>query len=237
MAGLTANTTELPRWLYLWLPLVVVLLLVGINQVSPEFYLLWLEGELGFVELCTPLVLLPGIYFGFRVFLVSQQQVKTWLRIWFMLVTLACVYMAGEEISWGQHLLGWETPASLQGVNDQNETNLHNISSWFDQKPRILLEIWVLIGGIILPISRSLNKYSYSPNDDRYWFWPTHVCLPAACIAILIKFPERIKDVFQLDPYQFEIRWSEAQELYFAVFLALYLVSLYRRMQARSITA
>jgi len=33
----------------------------------------------------------------------------------------------GEEISWGQRFLGFETPQFLAGLNAQNETNLHNI--------------------------------------------------------------------------------------------------------------
>ena len=33
----------------------------------------------------------------------------------------------GEEISWGQRVLGFQTPQFLAGLNAQNETNLHNI--------------------------------------------------------------------------------------------------------------
>lgn len=34
--------------------------------------------------------------------------------------------MCGEEISWGQRIIGLETPEALQGINVQNEINLHN---------------------------------------------------------------------------------------------------------------
>src|SRR3546814_4167282 len=54
--------------------------------------------------------------------------------------------MAGEEASWGQHYAGWLTPDNWQALNDQGETNLHNTSSWLDQKPRTLLEIGVIVG-------------------------------------------------------------------------------------------
>lgn len=33
----------------------------------------------------------------------------------------------GEEASWGQHWLGFETPAELKQINAQQETNLHNL--------------------------------------------------------------------------------------------------------------
>jgi hypothetical protein len=38
------------------------------------------------------------------------------------------VIMAGlEEMSWGQHLIGFDTPGFLAGRNFQNESNLHNL--------------------------------------------------------------------------------------------------------------
>ena len=33
----------------------------------------------------------------------------------------------GEEISWGQRIFGWSTPAAISELNAQNETNLHNL--------------------------------------------------------------------------------------------------------------
>jgi hypothetical protein len=37
---------------------------------------------------------------------------------------LLMVFIAGEEISWGQRILGWSTPATYENV--QNETTIHN---------------------------------------------------------------------------------------------------------------
>ncbi|MBX2879304.1 MAG: hypothetical protein KTR32_05190 [Granulosicoccus sp.] len=51
------------------------------------------------------------------VFLV--QVVKALLMFVFMFVAM-------EEISWGQRIFGWETPESMVGRNYQNEINLHN---------------------------------------------------------------------------------------------------------------
>lgn len=45
---------------------------------------------------------------------------------------LAAVFFfgAGEEISWGQRILGFATPESISEVNRQEEFNLHNLSAW-----------------------------------------------------------------------------------------------------------
>ena len=38
---------------------------------------------------------------------------------------------AMEEISWGQRLLGFQTPAAISAINDQDELNLHNIKIFY----------------------------------------------------------------------------------------------------------
>jgi hypothetical protein len=47
----------------------------------------------------------------------------------FLLAAGAALFVAGEEISWGQRIFGWETPESLAELNRQGETNIHNIGS------------------------------------------------------------------------------------------------------------
>lgn len=46
----------------------------------------------------------------------------TWLGL-----VLLCLFAAGEEISWGQRLLGFSTPEFFLAHNAQRETNLHNM--------------------------------------------------------------------------------------------------------------
>jgi hypothetical protein len=41
------------------------------------------------------------------------------------------ILASGEEISWGQRIFSWDTPQFLMEVNDQNETNIHNINKKF----------------------------------------------------------------------------------------------------------
>lgn len=45
----------------------------------------------------------------------------------FLVLAVACVFIAGEEIAWGQRLLGLETPELVREVNDQQETTIHNV--------------------------------------------------------------------------------------------------------------
>jgi hypothetical protein len=52
---------------------------------------------------------------------------RPWRYRWFFaLLALAAFYVVMEEISWGQRLAGWESPAFFAAHNIQGETNLHN---------------------------------------------------------------------------------------------------------------
>jgi len=46
-----------------------------------------------------------------------------------LLVAIAALVVVGEELSWGQRILGWATPPGLVAINDQGELNIHNIGS------------------------------------------------------------------------------------------------------------
>ncbi len=216
---------ELPSWLWLWLPLLLLLLLTVLFFFSPELAKYWIGAEGGLVELGTPIVLVPAVISGILCLRKYKLLPHGWLAGWLLLITAACVYFAGEELSWGQQLFHWGTPEVMLEINDQQETNIHNISSWFDQKPRLLLELWVLIGGIILPLWRRWKGIVYISDNWRYWFWPSFICLPVAAISILVK--EKLVDYW---PYDFQIRSSELQEFYFALFLFFYLYSCKRRL-------
>ncbi len=223
---------EPPRWLWLWFPPLLLLLELGVRICDEAAYTRWFDSELGVVELATPLASCSAIAAGIAALRYADRLPAWWLRGWVLVVTLASLYLTGEELSWGQHLFGWTTPESLLSVNDQGETNLHNISSWFDQKPRLLLELFVLYGGII----RVLVRRGDPRGDDwRSWFWPGYIVLPTAVLAILVRVPDRLEDWFGLGPLPFAIRWSEPQEYYFALFLFLYLLSIGHR--ARGMTA
>jgi hypothetical protein len=48
----------------------------------------------------------------------------------FALFALGCLFIAGEEVSWGQRIFGWSTPEPLAQVNHQDETTVHNIGAF-----------------------------------------------------------------------------------------------------------
>jgi hypothetical protein len=82
-------------------------------------------------------------------------------------LALILLFIAGEELSWGQHLLNIETPDAIGLVNRQNEINLHNlIISTPDGQEAINVSIWTsrlfnifwLLWAVILPVVSALNE-------------------------------------------------------------------------------
>jgi len=46
----------------------------------------------------------------------------------FLLFAFACVFVAIEEVSWGERLLGFDPPESIRELNTQDEMSLHNLA-------------------------------------------------------------------------------------------------------------
>jgi hypothetical protein len=61
-----------------------------------------------------------------------------------------CIFVAGEEISWGQRLLSFQTPGYFAERNIQGELTVHNLSlPWM--RPRRLAFLIVMGYGVVLP--------------------------------------------------------------------------------------
>jgi len=50
------------------------------------------------------------------------------VRYLYLALAVGLFLSAMEEISWGQRLFGWGTPAALEEINFQGETTLHNVN-------------------------------------------------------------------------------------------------------------
>jgi hypothetical protein len=149
------------------------------------------------------------------------------LRLWLSLLILGGLYTLGEEISWGQHYIGWVTPTWLADLNGQHQTNLHNVDrSLFFGIPRLLvlhlpynlLLTAIYAGGLVYPIISKGARHS--------WYWPTPVCLPWAVLTACASLP-LIIGAWMGRPLP--VRHGEMQEYFVYGFLVTYLASLHHR--------
>ena len=229
-------------WLYL--PILIFLILLVFKHFYTELFFNFFQGEYGLIENGTFAILFFSTLISFSTLnLIKQKIKKKNLFIIYFFFTLGLIYFGGEEINWGQHWFHWEANNFFdkyndQYINDTSETNFHNISSWFDQKPRILLTIFVLVGGVFCPFfSKNSNK-----EKLKYWILPNIYCFPASIICLFFYLLDNSYKILcygkpGIDitckhiPVLLLFRTSEIIELYIALFLFIYIFSINLRLK------
>ncbi len=217
-------------WWWLYLPLVLFAGLLAISLGWPNFYRAYILPEgYGFLELGHFLIPFAAFVLALRLLLFRVVR-ESWLLWLFILVFgLGNFYIAGEEHSWGQHFFNWNTPAYWSDINRQAETNLHNVSHWFNHRPRLVLEIGIAIGGILIPLIQSRVGLFRQPLLAL--LTPPVQLTVVAVVALVVKV---INHLWKGDVVGTEllIRPSEALETFIYLFLLYYAIVLGRRVRA-----
>lgn len=84
-------------------------------------------------------------------------------NIFYLLLGILLFICFGEEISWGQRLMGWDTPIMLKEINRQNEINVHNLDIFYVGNYTLvfLFTLFSLSYFILIPLA---NKFSRRAN-------------------------------------------------------------------------
>jgi len=243
-SALAPPRRDVPRWLWIGLPVgVVAFLLLAPLLIEPMGYDRWdrfLQSERGVLELATLALLAPSVVASAWLLIRRRKFLPRPMGVFVALGGLAALFFLGEEASWGQHLFGFEPPASIAENNLQREFNIHNVEAeWrdlFNNVPRQLMFVASLVGGIILPLV-------LRPGLDRpgragsFWSWliPTRVIVPAGVFAVLSTVPEKIYKGFDLQRVFPEggyvesalvVHGGESKELAYAMVIFIYFASL-----------
>ena len=105
---------------------IVVAGLVGASQLVKPIYR-FLTAEDSLLEWTQVVAMLAvAVLLGLTAATLASRREWVWAAL-FGLGAFAAIIVVGEEISWGQRLLGIATPTVLGQVNTQGETNLHNV--------------------------------------------------------------------------------------------------------------
>lgn len=207
---------------YIWLPILVTASPYLAEYIGAEA---WFYSESGLLEWMTVGFLAVAIGFA-AVSLTPARLAGRYVLTWFVLLLLGAVYFAGEELSWGQHIFGWGTPEGWAAINDQQETNLHNLGFVFDQLPRAVMTIAIFIGGICYPLYRRWHKISDASLTGWRSVWPAQVCLPTAVLVLLTRPAEEIVQAFESLPRWMDISNGELKECLIALFILIYIMAL-----------
>ena len=154
--------------------------------------LIWSEN--GIIEILQVVLLLISLFF-ISIFLKKNYLYSNSItKILTIFYILGILYYFFEEISWGQHIFRWQTPSFFSNLNHQNETNIHNISSLFNEVPRNILLIWCTLSFLFIKFLRS------DPFKLKRFILP-HQNLKLISILILIFFvPNLLIDKLDIAP-------------------------------------
>lgn len=223
---------DVPGWLSVGVP-AFVYPAIAVSAFAYEPLYLAMQRKEGGVEWLSLAVLLLGIWHGVMVAVKYHGVLpKRWLRWWFMLGTLGMVVLAGEEASWGQHLGLWgeeELPGVFRALNDQGESNVHNMTNALDQGPTNAVVVATFVAFVCLPVLQYAKAETMGLENPGYWFWPTRASLGAGLGVLVIPFPGRIVEWVSGEDAPNTLRHSEIHEFYVALLMVTYMASVHIR--------
>jgi hypothetical protein len=193
-----------------------------------HLFRLWVQDD-HVVEYLQFFLLLISAWFCFKLFRHWWQKEKV-LGVLFLMATFICLFVAGEEISWGQRLLGLQTPESLAERNLQDEITLHNVDVVFGHVYRGYMLIgfvgstsWVVLRMIKNKISQRLKRIFYNIIPDWY-------LTPYFAVAFFYNW-----DRFYLRPRTGEALWEEPMELLLIIGITIFFGIKYLRVYPEKI--
>jgi hypothetical protein len=232
-------------WLWRW-GLCVWAILFPV--IASQFGAGWVEwvvvSPFGYAENITTLLVAVGVAYAIAIARLPQGR---HLKIWMAVYALALIFFAGEDQNWFQYWLDTEVPDYFLVNNKEQETNLHNINSWFNQKPRLMVEAWLLIACVLVP----MGWWTWPKRATRQFvpadLWPDRriVALALGILAFgqlrrLFKYlgeagvplPANLQgDGLNVMTETFPgVRISELQEIGFAYIMLLFAAMLYGRL-------
>lgn len=152
----------------------VVAIFVALANLQPTVYEALLQEDRVVEWLTVAFFLAAAVRGGTRA--VRQR------RIFDGLVALFCLFVAGEEASWGQRLLGFTPPEYFLAENAQQEFNLHNFKDIFG-RPKVALAIALAGYGVVLP---ALARWRVGRRMlDRIGATPPAIAL-GVCLALMV---------------------------------------------------
>ena len=206
-------------WLLLLAPLLVMAGFMVLGVVSMDVFHGLVDEDHGVEWVQFLLILAASIAFGVAAFRAARGG-RRGLAVLYAVVALASFVTAGEEISWGQRVLGFETPEALEPINHQGESNVHNIS--IVQHGFNVGELLAGLYGLLVPI-----LWLSSSVRSRLGRWLDPLLVPPLCLVALFFLPfayRTLRYIFLPDAGQRITELGEIPEL--AFYLAVLVMGL-----------
>lgn len=215
-------------WWWLGIPLVIAAFTLGTYWFARGFYVRYVLPEgYGVLEITHFLIPLFGLFIAGSLVLMPFVRRRPLVFTVALVAALSCLYIAGEEMSWGQHFFNWSTPEYWAMVNRQQETNLHNTWAVFEKTPRSILEAGIFIGGLGVPLAAMFLPWLRTCRVSL--FLPADALVPTALGVLIFKVIDRLQQGEHIP--QILQRPAETIETYLYFFILAYLIVYARRIK------
>jgi hypothetical protein len=216
-------------WGWLGIPIVFAVLVVSSYSIDKEWHRLWMTEEAGVLETAQFIFMVISLAIAVQLLLSPFVRRRPLVLALTVTAALGCLFIGGEEVSWGQHIFFWNDPSLVTAVNNEGELSLHNMNKGFERAPRALLEVCVFAGGLLVPL---LCAYAPWLRQSRVaLFLPPPALVPAAALAALFKAASMVAKYYGAS-FGVAARPSEAVEFYLYFFVMAYLIVFERRIAA-----
>lgn len=164
------------------------------------------------IEYLQFLVLFSGGVSCIKIFIKNTKLISPYIL--FLICGLVFIFVAGDEIAWGQRILGIESTEKIKELNRQEEITLHNlhIVEWTVQYIYFMIALFGLYGRIFFTKIKFLKKYEkLTPSKKFYGYF----LLPIVFFSAQLVIKDGIWHT-----------WSEVAELYLYSGIVLWILSL-----------
>jgi hypothetical protein len=195
---------------------------------TPEMFQGTFDSEYGPVELGTAACFALAGILAFGLAARTGSVAPPLVRALYLLFALGALVACLEEISYGQHFLGWHSPRWFAEQNAQHETNLHNL---FQNKPGRALRngalVAVTLGGMVLPTAAQWARGSYAPGRWAYYLLPGQELVPLITVTLLMRLFRTLPQEMRAGR---DTALFEMLELYLAITALAYVIILRGRL-------
>lgn len=184
-----------------------------------------LQEWLTFVAYAT-CVYLSGLYvYSLKKISNSKLYFKNALSVFFLIGVVAFFVIAGEEISWAQRIIGFETPEHISQDNTQFEFNIHNNSTVFRYvyKAYLAIALYSSLSWLALRALKAKTKNKELLNTVRLFIphakYIGYFIPMIVYVYIRMTYGDKILD-----------KWEEFFELLLVLGIVLFLLENYNKV-------
>ncbi len=124
-----------------------------------RYYRRHLLGEDEAIEMITFALFSLAAVYGIKLSLrLRLAKFSKWICGFYLVFSIGLLFIAFEEIAWGQHLFHFRPPRFMIEANKQGELTLHNLS-WMHRKTEVL-RIAFGLGGLLGIVLGSIKRFS-----------------------------------------------------------------------------